>query len=233
MNTRALACLALTCTLLGGTMVAAEDRPTVVELYTSQGCSSCPPADAILARIAERGDVIALALHVDYWDYIGWKDTFGNPRFTERQKAYARAAGDNMIYTPQMVVNGNVSVVGTDAASIEGALQQAHSGDGPDLTIKRAGDRLSIRAESTAALADGAIVQLVRYRPEESVMVEAGENAGQFITYRNIVTDWSVIGKWDGAAPLTLDVPAAGPQPVVVLLQEPGPGRILAAASAP
>ncbi len=95
----------------------------MVELFTSQGCSSCPPADAYLAHLATEPDVIALALHVDYWDYIGWTDKFGSPPFTERQKAYARAEGHRTIYTPQMIVNGTERIAGTNPAQVESDIR--------------------------------------------------------------------------------------------------------------
>ena len=99
----------------------AEDAPVVVELFTSQGCSSCPPADELLREMSKRPDVIALAFHVDYWDYIGWKDEFAHPGFTKRQKAYAKAAGERMVYTPQMIVHGVVRVVGHEPEALAAA----------------------------------------------------------------------------------------------------------------
>ena len=206
------------------------ERPAVVELYTSEGCSSCPPADALLEQLAARPEVIALALHVDYWDYIGWKDTFGDARFTARQKAYARAAGEHMVYTPQMIVNGRASLVGGDGADLAEVLAPVGDASAPDLSLSRSGDKLQIRATATAPLPAGTVVQLVRYIPSAAVAVDRGENAGRTITYTHVVQSWSVVGKWDGTAPLSLMVPAEGDQPAVVLIQAPGPGPILAAA---
>ncbi len=213
-----------------GVQAQSADRPAVIELYTSQGCSSCPPADALLAQLADRNDVIALALHVDYWDYIGWKDTFGDARFTARQKAYARAAGEHMVYTPQMIVNGRASLVGGDGADLAEVLAPVGDASAPDLSLSRSGDKLQIRATATAPLPAGTVVQLVRYIPSAAVAVDRGENAGRTITYTHVVQSWSVVGKWDGTAPLSLMVPAEGDQPAVVLIQAPGPGPILAAA---
>jgi hypothetical protein len=215
-------------------LAGAEDSgrsPVVVELYTSQGCSSCPPADEILAGLAKRGDVIALALHVDYWDYIGWKDVFGSPQYTERQRAYARAAGARTIYTPQMIVAGMDHLVGVRPAELA-ALIKRHAAmpERAELHIRRDGSAIVISADPITTLPEGAIVQLVRYKPEQSVQIRAGENAGRQISYHNIVTGWQRVGDWDGRSALSmrLDVPAG--QPAVVILQEPGPGRILAAA---
>ncbi len=206
------------------------DNPVVVELYTSQGCSSCPPADAILGDLASRDDVIALALHVDYWDYIGWKDVFGDPAHTARQKSYARVAGARSIYTPQMVVGGMDHLVGVKPVELADLIAAHGRRDAPvRLNITREGNTVAIHAEALRALPDGAIVQLVRYRPEATVAIERGENAGSRITYHNIVESWDQIAKWSGAAPLDVSERIAGDEPVVVIVQEPGPGAILAA----
>ncbi len=220
---------------LGLGAVKAQDQGTasgtVVELYTSQGCSSCPPADEYLRKLAEEPGVIALALHVDYWDYIGWTDKFGNPRFTERQKAYARAARSNTIYTPQMIVGGVDRVEGTDPAMVEGALRR-HQQASPlvALQLMRKGGELMIAAQANPPLDAPLRIQMVRYRPMESVRIESGENAGRSLDYANVVTEWSVIGTWDGQGDLALTAPVEGTEPVVVILQAEGPGKIYAAA---
>jgi hypothetical protein len=215
---------------LGG-MAEAETRPVVVELYTSQGCSSCPPADAFFARLAGDPEVIALALHVDYWDYIGWKDTFGNPLFTKRQKAYAKASGSRMIYTPQIIVGGEDRVEGNDPVAVAELIRRHADKGGPvRLTVSRMGDRVSIRAEAQPPLDRAARVQLVRYTPERTVEIARGENAGRQVTYHNIVTEWRVLGDWSGREPLEIEADAPGAEPVVVLIQRDGPAAILAAA---
>ncbi len=212
-------------------VVLADDlRPTVIELYTSQGCSSCPPADALLADMADQDGVIALALHVDYWDYIGWKDTFADPAYTHRQKSYARAAGEKMVYTPQMVINGTDKIVGVDAAGLAQLLKSAGEGQVTDLQIVRAGSGLSVSVSTTAPLTGGAIIHLVRFIPMAAVTIERGENAGRTIDYANVVTSWQEVGNWDGRAALKLTLDLPGALPAAVLVQEPGPGRILAAA---
>lgn len=218
---------------VAGVTVAQDSgqSPVVVELYTSQGCSSCPPADAILSGMATRRDVIALALHVDYWDYIGWKDAFGDARFTERQRAYARVAGARTIYTPQMIIAGTDHLVGARAAELAELIKRHNAlPQRTQLRVRREGGAVVVSADPVASLPKGAMLQLVRYTPEASVHIGAGENAGRTITYHNIVTGWQQIDSWDGRSALSrrIDLPAG--QPAVVILQEPGPGRILAAA---
>lgn len=210
----------------------AVSKPLVVlELYTSQGCSSCPPADDYFATLAADPRVLALALHVDYWDYMGWADSFAQPAFTARQEAYAKAGGKRMIYTPQVVVGGTDAVVGTNSEAIA-ALIAAHLAQARPvlLTLDRQGDRLIIRARTTGAMAQAVAVQLVRYTDTSTVAIERGENAGKTITYRNIVTSWEEIGRWDGAAPLAMEATVTGSDAVVVIVQHIGPGAILAAA---
>ena len=203
----------------------------VVELFTSQGCASCPPADEFLEALVKDPRVIPLSLHVDYWDYIGWEDSFADPKFTERQKAYARASGSRMIYTPQMIVDGEERVEGYAPEELA-----VHLGDHLAqpaqvvLSVQRKGDVLVIRADADPPLTAPVRVQLVRYRPEETVAIERGENAGKVVTYRNIVTSWESLGDWPGTAPLELAAPAPGADPAVVILQEQGPAAILAAA---
>jgi hypothetical protein len=215
--------------LVQASVVSAENGPVVVELYTSQGCSSCPPADAMLRDLAAREDVIALALHVDYWDYIGWKDSFGRPENTQRQHAYARAAHATTVYTPQMVFNGQDHVVGSRAMQVMDALQ-AHlaRGNSFDVALFRSGDQVSIRANA-GPYGDYA-VQLVRFLPEATVDIRRGENAGRTITYSNIVTAWDVVARWDGRAPLDLLVNVSGGDAIAVLVQQTGHGPILGAA---
>lgn len=210
----------------------AQTNPVVVELYTSQGCSSCPPADDFMTDLAKSPDVIALALHVDYWDYIGWKDTFANPNFTKRQKAYAKAEGSRMIYTPQMIVGGVDRVEGNDPMSVAEAIRKHQSLPSPvRLTITREGDHLIIRAEADPPLTEPARVQVVRYLPNATVTIGRGENAGREVTYTNIVTDWQSVAQWPGQAPLDMTASAPGSDPVVVIVQSEGPARVLAAAA--
>lgn len=221
--------------VLAAPSVQAQERagaaaPVVVELYTSQGCAFCPPADEILHQLAARDDVIALALHVDYWDYIGWVDAFGRPEHTARQQAYARVAGAKTVYTPQMVIGGTDLVIGSRVMDVMDRLQ-AHAARpaGFDLALTRAGDQVIIRAGiGPQGQYD---VQLVRYMPQAAVEIRGGENAGQVLTYTNIVTQWDVLGQWDGTSALHLTAAASGADPVAVIIQRSGQGAIMAAAA--
>jgi len=212
-------------------LIAQSTNPVVVELYTSQGCSSCPPTDEFAATLIDDPNVILLAMHVDYWDYIGWKDSFANPAFTNRQKAYARASGSRTIYTPQLIVSGQERIEGYDPVRTkEQIARKAELASGVTLSVTRDGDRLVIHAEAAAPLSEPAIIHLVRYRPSETVKIERGENRGKTITYHNIVTKWEQLGTWSGTEPLDMTVPVPGAGPSVVLIQKPGPSEILAAA---
>lgn len=215
----------------GGAGGAEVRQPVVVELYTSQGCASCPPADEFLAELAGHEEVIALALHVDYWDYIGWEDSFAQAAFTERQKSYARVAKSRMIYTPQMVVGGVDRVEGHTPEAVVKLIGKHLAAERPvRLTVERQGDQIVIRAVAEPPLTEGVEVQLVRYMPEAVVEIARGENAGKTVTYHNIVTEWTKLADWPGLAPLELSTPAPGSDPVVVILQEAGPAAVLAAA---
>lgn len=229
-------CAASLIAALAASSLAAQDSPVVVELFTSQGCSSCPPADAVLAELALRDDVIALALHVDYWDYIGWEDEFAQPAFTTRQHGYAVAAGERVVYTPQMMIGGVDSIIGTDTMALMDGIA-AHSLAQPSvrLGLTRAGDVLTISAQAVGRLDGAMTVQLVRYVPEQTVAIERGENAGQTIRYVNVVTHWEELSDWDGSAPLSIQMPLTGADPAVVIVQkvaqgDTGPGLIVAAA---
>ena len=212
-------------------IAAAQTNPVVVELFTSQGCSSCPPADAVLGELAGRDDVIALALHVDYWDYIGWKDTFATPALTDRQHAYAFAAGARSVYTPQVIVGGGDDVIGSDPGGISRLVAKSQK-QVPDvaLSLVRSGGAVVISATGTGKSSGMLEVQLIRYIPEAVVAIKRGENAGRSITYRNIVTSVTVVDRWDGQGSYSRRVPVQGDDPVVVLLQRPKAGPIVAAA---
>jgi len=203
----------------------------VVELFTSQGCSSCPPADEFLSMLASDPRILPLALHVDYWDYIGWEDKFALSQFTERQKAYAHAVGSRTIYTPQLIIGGADRIEGfAPEETAERLREHLAAGNPVRLTVTREGDRLVIRAEADPPLTEPVRVQLVRYKPEETVTIERGENAGKTITYRNIVTSWDGVGEWNGREALELTAPYAGDEPGAVIVQTDGPATILAAA---
>ncbi|MEI4232856.1 DUF1223 domain-containing protein [Roseovarius sp. D22-M7] len=211
---------------------AEADAPVVVELFTAQGCPACPPADAFLADLAARDDVIALSLHVDYWDYMGWEDTFGSPENSARQRGYARAQGHKMVYTPQMIVGGADYAVGTHRADIIDLID-AHLDRGPGdvtLEITRAGDHLSLRAVAQRPRDRPLLVQRVEVIPEAEVRITRGENAGRAARHVNVVTGIARLATWDMQAPLELEIAAPGQGASVILLQEGRHGPIAAAA---
>jgi hypothetical protein len=210
----------------------AEPDPIVIELFTSQGCSSCPSADALLAKLATRDDVLALSLHVDYWDYIGWPDEFAMPQFTKRQKGYARAMGERMIYTPQMILEGQTHVVGNRPMDVADALMRVgETRGGSDMTASLAGDQLTVSVYQMPAAKEPMLLQLVAYTPSETVKIGRGENAGKEVTYVNVVTSWQVLTEWDGQGTLTMTLPETpADQPLALILQHPRQGAIEAAA---
>ncbi len=213
-----------------GGPATAQSQPVVVELYTSQGCSSCPPADEYLGALIQRRDVIALALHVDYWDYIGWKDKFADKAFTKRQKAYARSGGRRMIYTPQIIVGGVEHEVGSDIAAVN-RLIQAHLGKAPlvKFMVKKRNQEIVVNMENIASPSAAMAVQLVNYTDGETVDIGRGENAGRSIRYHNIVTDWTLLKGWDGQAPLLLRIPNPQSGHAVVIVQDGTSGAIIGA----
>jgi hypothetical protein len=173
----------------------------VYELYTSQGCSSCPAADAVLGRLAKRDDVIALTLPVDIWDYLGWRDTLARPEFTDRQKAYAKALGDGMVYTPEAVVNGRAHLNGANEDRVDHAIEQKQ------FDTTRVGVKLSAADGKllidVAPAAEGvpvkeATVWLAAITSSVKVPIAHGENEGRTIVYSNVVNRLMPIGTWDG-----------------------------------
>ena len=223
----------LTLATVAAAVPSLADRLVVVELFTSQGCSSCPPADALLGELASRDDVLPLALHVDYWDYIGWKDIFADPSNTTRQKDYARAAGARSVYTPQMVVGGRDHVVGYKPMKL--AMLIDKHGEAPasiTATARKSGARIEVTLNGTAPGAGNVDVILVRYLPARTVEIRRGENAGHTLTYHNIVAEMRRIGRWNGRGTFTGTADAKGEGRFAVLVQRDEAGPILAAARA-
>ena len=208
----------------------------VVELFTSQGCSSCPPADALLTSLSERGDVLALAYHVDYWDYVGWKDTFGSPAYSDRQRAYAQSWGSSRIYTPQMVVNGAIGVVGSRRNEVNGAIDRAQLPLNVAVTKDR--NMLKVSIPPDTGLTD-AVVWLVTYINRADVDIAEGNNAGKSVVYTQVVTGRQALGMWesDSGASLKLPIPemlAESSNGIAVIVQQEHnglPGPILGAAA--
>jgi hypothetical protein len=203
----------------------AETRPVVVELFTSQGCSSCPPADALLAELAQRPDVIALGFHIDYWDGLGWKDPLSSPAATARQRDYARQFGRRQVYTPQLVVDGIEEAVGSDRAAVAEALKKAARDDVASVAFGANGVTIG------AGKGNGKVL-LLRFAQKRTTSVTAGENARRTLDDVNGVETLTPLGAWNGAA-VTFSVEPPGPgQGIAVLVQAPD-GRILGAAATP
>jgi hypothetical protein len=195
---------------LGMCMIVAIIRPAhadpraVVELFTSQGCSSCPPADKVLGELAKDPSVIALSMPIDYWDYLGWKDTLADARFSARQKAYSRMRGDRDVYTPQAVVNGSVHVLGSDRSSIEDAIGSTLKAEGVmsvPVTVTQAGKQLtvSVAAANGTPVATHGEVWLCSVSKAVPISIARGENRGQEITYHNVVRSLVKVGDWNGS----------------------------------
>jgi hypothetical protein len=209
-------------------LAADAAHPTVIELFQSQGCSSCPPANANVMALANRPDILALSFQVTYWDNLGWKDTFGDPRNTARQWDYARALRHDNVFTPQVVINGRTDVVGVQPGEIERAAVRADRGaGGPQVTLSAG--RVSVSGAAPGRPAD---VWLVRYDPNiVQVPIRRGENGGRTLPHRNVVRSIVRLGDWSGAS-RTFDLPASGADGLktAVLVQEGRGGPILAAA---
>ncbi len=212
-------------------MAQASERLVVVELFTSQGCSSCPPADKILAELTTRSDILPLALHVDYWDYIGWKDTFASPAYTKRQRGYAAAAKSRSIYTPQLVVGGVDHVIGAKPMKLAERIEE-HRRLSPEVDLDLVADGGTLRVKATAKSPQSGkySVVLVHFTPEATVEIRRGENAGRTITYHNIVTSMEEIGRWDGRGSFQTTTPLKGDGQHAVLIQRDGHREILTAA---
>lgn len=211
-----------------GNLSSAVAGPAVVELFTSQGCSSCPPADANLGRLVDRDDVLALSFGVTYWDYLGWQDTFARREFSARQHAYARAFGAANVFTPQMVVNGREVLIGHDLDEIEAAITTLGPANVTAVTVTA--DKAIVDAATTPPVT--ADIWLVRYEPGTiDVPVARGENGGRTLPIAHAVRELTRIGTWSGGA-LELTLPAGDPTlKRAILIQDPKSGAILAAAS--
>lgn len=208
----------------------AAGQPVVVELFTSQGCSSCPPADALVGELARRPGVIALAYHVDYWDELGWKDRFSIPEASQRQRGYVRRLARSGLFTPQIVVSGDTSLVGSNRAAVETAV--AEDRDAIAVVLSRAEGTLHIQFPE--AWREPMDVYLITYVREATSKVDAGENAHRTLTHFNVVRSFKALGTWSGK-PQRMTVPIAElPQEsdaVAVILQRKKQGAVAGAAS--
>jgi len=205
----------------------ADSRPVVVELFTSQGCSSCPPADALLGELARRDGVLALGFHISYWDRLGWKDPLSSPEATARQRRYAARLTGGRVYTPQMVIDGVSEVVGSDREAVMAALREASRAASPAvIPVSFAADRRSV------AIGDGngtGEVTLVRFARHRTTQIGAGENSGRVADDFNGVETLSSLGTWGGTRREFAIEPAGPGEGLAVLLQAPD-GRMLGAA---
>ncbi len=231
------------CAIVAIIRPAHADPRAVVELFTSQGCSSCPPADKIIGELARDPNVIALSMPIDYWDYLGWKDTLADSRFSARQKAYSAARGDRNVYTPQVIVNGSVQVIGSDRAKIDGAIGDTAKVDGVmsvPVSITLAGKQVtvSVAASTKGAAASLGEVWICSVTREVPIAIGKGENRGQKVTYYNVVRNLLKVGDWNGSAgswtvPLE-NISREGIDAAVVFVQggsREKPGAMLGAAS--
>ncbi|HEY3947841.1 DUF1223 domain-containing protein [Phenylobacterium sp.] len=215
---------------LAGTAGAAPaEPPVVVELFTSQGCSSCPPANATLSILADRPDVLALSFGVTYWDDLGWKDTFASPQFTARQWSYARGLHHDDVATPQMVVQGRADTVGQTPSEVEPLIRAAKADLKAEPSIVFRGEHVTIAAAAARRPAD---VWLVRYDPRTvQVPVRRGENGGRTLPHRDVVRELTRLGAWNGSAATFSFSRSADPAlRTAVLVQAAAGGPILAAA---
>lgn len=243
MTMRLARCLgALMLTGLAGHAAASPAPKAVVELFTSQGCSSCPPADDFLRELARRPDIVALTLPVDYWDYLGWKDTLAQPAFTARQRAYASGRNDKQVYTPQIIVNGLKPIVGSERAKIESVVAKL-VGNGPlpvSVGVGESASALAVEIGSSGGAPMSGEVWLFPVVREREVTIGRGENKDRTITYANVVRGMVKLGDWAGR-PVRFEVPMSSARPgdaetFVVLLQsadDSKPGAILGAAKGP
>jgi hypothetical protein len=214
----------------GAARAADATHPVVIEIFQSQGCSSCPPASANVAALSDRPEVLALSFQVTYWDNLGWKDTYAQPRYTARQWAYAKALHHDNVFTPQVVVNGRRDGVGVDAGELRNLVRVADRGDGgPALTV--ANGAVEIGSGDGAPKAD---VWLVRYDPRTvMIAIRGGENGGKTLPHKNVVRQIVRLGGWTGKA-ARFALPAGGDPAwrTAILVQTAGAGPILAAVKA-
>ena len=223
----AVLAIALAAWLMTPTTALPADGLTVVELFQSQGCSSCPPANANVGAISDRPDVLALSFAVTYWDQLGWRDTFAKPQFTARQYAYSRGLRLGNVYTPQVVINGREDLTGIQRGPLDAAM--AHAGRVPTQLLAFDNGVVTIRAAAPQPPAD---VWLVRYdRRTLQVPISAGENDGRTLPHRNIVRELVQLGSWNGAAETFRVPPPSDPNfATAILLETPNGSPILAAA---
>jgi len=192
--------IALVCT--SAPVYAADIEPrAVIELFTSQGCSSCPPADKLLGQLAADPSLVALSLPIDYWDYLGWKDTLADPRNSARQRAYSHARGDREVYTPQVIVNGALHALGSDRNAIESAIVQSRKAGSPlslPVSLAVADGQVRIVLPDGGEAGSTGAVWICGLARAVTVAISRGENRGKVITYHNVARHWVKLGTWSG-----------------------------------
>ena len=189
------------CAIVAIIRPAYADPRAVVELFTSQGCSSCPPADQIIGELAKDPNVIALSMPIEYWDYLGWKDTLADSRFSARQKAYSQMRGDRDVYTPQVIVNGSANVIGSDRSAIDSAIQNTQKAGvmSVPVTMSLSGKQInvSVAASKSPTSAHGEI-WICSVSKSVPISIRRGENRGREVTYYNVVRNILKVGDWNG-----------------------------------
>jgi len=239
MTVRTLLTSVVLCAALASPALSGGGKKVVVELYTSQGCSSCPPADAFLAELAERDDVIALSFHVDYWNYIGWDDPFSSAEATARQRAYGRTMRKRYVYTPQIVVDGRAETVGSDRSTVDNLIRMATAAQKIEIDVAHNKDGTAdIRVPAATGVDQRAgELWIGFYDSAIETEIRAGENRGETIVNANIVRTYKRIGTWAGGAlNKRVNLKALGSKGrdgCVIVLQAPGNGPIIGAASFP
>jgi hypothetical protein len=222
--------------------IASAQPRAVVELFTSQGCSSCPPADKVLGELANDQSILALSLPIDYWDYLGWKDTLARAPHTARQRGYAAMRGDRQVYTPQTVVNGSVHVLGSDRDAIESAIKKTQKLPGTlsvPVKVLVNGDRVNVAVPASDQPVASSEVWMCALSRSVPVAIGRGENRGRTVTYHNVVRKWVRLGPWAGTAQTWTvtksELGSEGADAVAVLIQAgtvESPGTMLGAATA-
>ena len=237
---RVVALAAVASALIGTLPASAAETRAVVELFTSQGCSSCPPADKLLGDLAKDPTVVALSLAIDYWDYLGWKDTLALAGHSSRQKAYSHVRGDRDVYTPQAVINGSLQALGSDREAIEHAIAQSRHEPGTlslPVHMSVVNGRLTVTAPAASGDAADAEVWLCPLMKSVAVSIGRGENSGHTYTYHNVVRRWVKLGAWHGKAESwsipVADIKTDGVDGAAVLIQDgatAAPSQIVGAA---
>jgi len=210
---------------------AQAENSVVVELYTSQGCSSCPPADKVLKALNRQENVIALSLNVDYWDYLGWKDDLALPGNTKRQRAYAKMMRSRHVYTPQLMVDGMMDVIGSRRPQVDAAVEAySQLKDEAAVSAEIAGDEVKVSVAPNSTSKRDSIIWLVGYDTSVVKEIGGGENHGRSIEYSNVVREWRELGRWDGSAPRDFQgSKPKGKGGFAVIVQEGRVGPILGA----